>query len=82
MNFNKEELKTVIGSLMSDLRGYSNRKRRKTKPNSMILYQLILSHLLFDYVKALTPEMIKAKSKGYPYITIAKHVMLHVIGIL
>lgn len=34
----------------------------------MILYQLILSHLIFDYGKALTPEMIKAKSKGYPYI--------------
>lgn len=47
----------------------------------MILYQLILSHLLFDYGKALTPEMIKAKSKGYPYIPIAKHAMLHAIGI-
>jgi hypothetical protein len=47
----------------------------------MILYQLILSHLTFDYGKALTPEMIKAKAKGYPYIPIAKHAMLHAIGV-
>lgn len=47
----------------------------------MILYQLILSHLTFDYGKALTPEMIKAKSKGYPYIPIFQHAMLHAIGV-
>ena len=47
----------------------------------MILYQLILSHLVFDYGKALTPEMIKAKSKGYPYFPIAKHAFLHAIGV-
>lgn len=47
----------------------------------MILFQLILSHLTFDYGKALTPEMIKAKAKGYPYIPIAKHAMLHAIGV-
>jgi hypothetical protein len=47
----------------------------------MILYQLIISHLIFDYGKALTPEMIKAKSKGYPYIPIVKHALLHTIGI-
>lgn len=46
-----------------------------------MLYQLILSHLIFDYGKALTPEMIAAKSKGYPYIPIAKHAMLHAIGV-
>ena len=48
----------------------------------MILYQLILSHLVFDYGKSLTPEMIKAKSKGYPYFPIAKHAFLHAIGVL
>jgi len=47
----------------------------------MILYQLIFSHLVFDYGKALTPEMIKAKAKGYPYIPITKHAMLHAIGV-
>lgn len=45
----------------------------------MILYQLIFSHLAFDYGKALTPEMIKAK--GYPYIPIFQHAMLHAIGV-
>jgi len=47
----------------------------------MILYQLIFSHLVFDYGKALTPEMIKAKAKGYPYIPIFQHAMLHAIGV-
>ncbi len=46
-----------------------------------LLFKLILSHLLFDYGKALTPEMIAAKSKGYPYIPIAKHALLHSIGV-
>lgn len=47
----------------------------------MILYQLILSHLAFDYGKALTPEMIIAKSKGYPYLPILKHSSLHALGV-
>lgn len=47
----------------------------------MILYQLILSHLAFDYGKALTPEMIIAKSKGYPYLPILKHAALHALGV-
>jgi hypothetical protein len=40
-----------------------------------------MSHLLFDYGKALTPEMIAAKAKGYPFLPIAKHAMLHAIGV-
>ena len=47
----------------------------------MMLYQLILSHLTFDYGKALTPNMISAKSKGYPYLPIAQHALLHALGV-
>lgn len=46
-----------------------------------ILFPLTISHFIFDYGKALTPEMIAAKSKGYPYIPIAKHALLHAIGV-
>lgn len=46
-----------------------------------MLYQLIISHLIFDYGKALTPKMIAAKSKGYPFIPIIQHASLHALGI-
>jgi hypothetical protein len=47
-----------------------------------MLYQLIISHLLFDYGKALTPAMIKDKSIGRPGLPIATHALLHSIGVI
>lgn len=45
-----------------------------------MFYQLILSHLFFDYGKMVTPSMVIAKSKGEP-LGIAKHALLHTLGV-
>ena len=47
-----------------------------------MFYQLLCSHMFFDYGWALTPNMIKAKSKGWPLYPILLHAALHATGVL
>lgn len=46
-----------------------------------MLYELIISHFVFDYGYMLTPSMINAKSKGWPIGPIANHALLHTLGV-
>jgi len=47
-----------------------------------MFYQLLVSHFTFDYGYALTPSMLRAKSKGWPLYPILLHASLHSIGVL
>lgn len=46
-----------------------------------MFYQLLISHFIFDYGKALTPSMIRDKSIGKPGWPIALHAFLHSLGV-
>ena len=46
-----------------------------------MFYQLLISHFIFDYGKALTPSMIRDKSIGKPGWPIALHALLHSLGV-
>lgn len=46
-----------------------------------MFYQLLISHFIFDYGKALTPSMIRDKSIGKLGWPIALHALLHAIGV-
>jgi hypothetical protein len=47
-----------------------------------MFYHLLISHLIFDYGKALTPSMIRDKSIGKIGWPIAIHALLHSIGVI
>lgn len=46
-----------------------------------MFYQLLISHFIFDYGKALTPAMIRDKSIGKIGWPIILHALLHSIGV-
>lgn len=46
-----------------------------------MFYQLIISHLFFDYGKMVTPSMVAAKSTGRKIGPIALHASLHSLGV-
>lgn len=48
--------------------------------NIVLLFLFLISHYLCDFTRLSTPDMLKAKSIGYPYLPILQHALIHTVG--